>query len=178
MRILDAAASLILERGFEAMTVDEVAARARVGKATVYRRWARKEDLAVAAMEQLYGSEMPLPDTGSIHGDLMLAYTSVLTFANSPAGQGYLRTTIAESVRDRRISVLYRSAAEKIEIAAAAMFTRAIERGELRPDADVHWAMQWLTGLLAMSVISRRPLPHPDEAEKFVLMLLDGIGAR
>src|SRR4051794_6325180 len=48
-RILAAASSLILMRGFESMTVDEVASNAGVGKATVYRRWSRKEDLAVAA---------------------------------------------------------------------------------------------------------------------------------
>ena len=58
-RILAAASALILLRGFDSMTVDEVAARAGVGKATVYRRWAAKEDLAVAAMEQLYRDEMP-----------------------------------------------------------------------------------------------------------------------
>ena len=59
-RILAAASSLILLRGFDSMTVDEVATNAGVGKATVYRRWARKEDLAVAAMEQLYRDEMPV----------------------------------------------------------------------------------------------------------------------
>ncbi len=70
-RILAAASSLILLRGYESMTVDEVASSAGVGKATVYRRWSRKEDLAVAAMEQLYRDEMPPPDTGSIRGDLL-----------------------------------------------------------------------------------------------------------
>ena len=58
-RILAAASALILMRGFESMTVDEVASNAGVGKATVYRRWSRKEDLAVAAMEQLYRDEVP-----------------------------------------------------------------------------------------------------------------------
>ena len=69
-RILAAASALILLRGFDSMTVDEVASTAGVGKATVYRRWSRKEDLAVAAMERLYRDEMPPPDTGSIRGDL------------------------------------------------------------------------------------------------------------
>ena len=119
-RILAAASSLILLRGFESMTVDEVASNAGVGKATVYRRWARKEDLAVAAMQQLYQDEMPAPDTGSIREDLQTLYSSVLTFVNSPAGLDYVRTTIKESMRDDRIATLYREASHRAEGNAAA----------------------------------------------------------
>ncbi len=114
-RILAAASSLILMRGYESMTVDEVASNASVGKATVYRRWSRKEDLAVAAMQQLYRDEMPLPDTGTIRGDLHAMYAAVLTFVNSPAGADYMRTTIKESMRDDRIAALYREASERAE---------------------------------------------------------------
>ena len=83
-------------------------ARAGVGKATVYRRWASKEDLAVAAMESLYEAELPAPDTGSIVEDLRESYRAVLAFVNSPEGEGFLRVSIAESVRDERIALLYR----------------------------------------------------------------------
>src|SRR3954465_7425678 len=90
-RITAAAAELMLERGFDKTTVDDVAALAGVGKATVYRRWTSKEDLAVAAMESLYSVEMPEPDTGSIAGDLAASYRSVLAFVNSPQGAAFLR---------------------------------------------------------------------------------------
>ena len=119
------AASLILLRGFDSMTVDEVATSAGVGKATVYRRWARKEDLAVAAMEQLYRDEMPTPDTGSIRGDLRSMFASVLGFVNSPAGIDYVRTTIKESMRDDRIATLYREAS----LRAAASATEVFQQG-------------------------------------------------
>ena len=82
-RITTAAAELLLQRGFDRTTVDDVAARAGVGKATVYRRWPSKEDLAVAAMETLYNVEMPEPDTGDIRRDLTEAYRSVLAFVNT-----------------------------------------------------------------------------------------------
>jgi AcrR family transcriptional regulator len=177
VRILDAAAQLILERGYDSMTVDEVAARAHVGKATVYRRWARKEDLAVAAMSQLYDAEMALPDTGSIRDDLRSAYTNVLTFANSELGHAYLRTTIAESVRDPRIAALYRAATERVEARAAAVFQRAIARGELRPDVDLGWATQWLGGLLAARVITGRALPRVEDVDLLVDMTLNGLRA-
>jgi AcrR family transcriptional regulator len=174
-RILAAASSLILLRGYESMTVDEVASSAGVGKATVYRRWSRKEDLAVAAMEQLYLDEMPPPDTGSIRGDLLATYTSVLTFVNSPAGTDYVRTTVKESMRDDRIASLYREANDRAEQSAYVVFRRAIDRGEVRADAHVDAAVQFIGSLVAMRAVAGRDMPAMDEVEQLVDFVLHGI---
>ena len=177
-RITRAAAELLLQRGFDRTTVDDVAARAGVGKATVYRRWPSKEDLAVAAMETLYSSEMPEPDTGSIRTDLATSYRAVLTFVNTPEGEAYLRTSIAESVRDGRIAALYRSSTERREQQSRATFEKAIARGEVRPDIDVDAAVQWLGGLLAIRAITHRPMPSVDDADVLVEFTLRGIEIR
>ena len=177
-RITAAAAELLLQRGFDRTTVDDVAARAGVGKATVYRRWPSKEDLAVAAMETLYSAEMPEPDTGSIRTDLATSYRAVLTFVNTPEGEAYLRTSIAESVRDSRIAALYRSSTERRELQSRATFQKAIARGEVRPDIDVDTAVQWLGGLLAIRAITHRPMPSVDDADVLVEFTLRGIEIR
>jgi AcrR family transcriptional regulator len=174
-RILAAASSLILLRGFDSMTVDEVATNAGVGKATVYRRWARKEDLAVAAMEQLYRDEMPIPDTGSIRGDVREMYASVLTFINSPNGTDYIRTTIKESMRDERIATLYREAAERVEKNGLAVFERAIARGEVRPDIHMSIVVQLIGGIIAMRAITGQAMPAMSELDQLVDFVLDGI---
>ena len=127
-RILAAAAQLILTRGFDNMTVDEVAATAKAGKATVYRRWSGKEDLAFAALEQLYSTELPVPDTGTIRGDLRAAFRQGLEFGAADIGRSYLRMTIAESLRDERVGGLYTAAFEGQEAAAREMFQRGIDR--------------------------------------------------
>ena len=176
-RILDAAAALILAHGFDNMTVDDVAARAHVGKATVYRRWAKKEDLAVAAMGQLYDAQMPTPDTGSIEGDLREAFAQVLAFANSEQGSAYIRTCIAESVRDPRIAALYRAANNRAEDSARMMFQRAIARGEVRRDANVSAAVQFISGILAVRTISEMSLPEPSELDSLVDLVIRGCGA-
>jgi AcrR family transcriptional regulator len=176
-RILAAASSLILLRGFESMTVDEVASSAGVGKATVYRRWSRKEDLAVAAMEQLYRDEMPPPDTGSIRGDLTAMYSSVLSFVNSPAGTDYVRTTVKESMRDERIATLYREANDRAEAGATAVFHRAVARGEVRPDAHLGAAVQFLGALVTMRAVAGQEMPAPDELDQLVELILHGISA-
>src|SRR4051812_43421090 len=174
-RITAAAAELMLQRGFDRTTVDDVAARAGVGKPPVYRRWPSKEDLAVAAMETLYSTEMPEPDTGSIRTDLAESYRAVLMFVNTPEGAAFLRTSIAESVRDERIAALYRASTERREAQSRRTFERAIERGEVRPDIDIDSAVQWLGGLLAVRAITHRPMPSVEETEALVDFTLRGI---
>jgi AcrR family transcriptional regulator len=174
-RITTAAAELLLERGFDKTTVDEVAARAGVGKATVYRRWPSKEDLAVSAMERLYQAEFPEPDTGSIRTDLAESYRSVLTFVNSPEGAAFLRMSIAESVRDERIAALYRSSTIRREELSRVTFERAIARGEVRSDIDVDSAVQWLGGMITVRAVSGRPLPGVDDVEALVDFTLRGV---
>jgi AcrR family transcriptional regulator len=174
-RIIEAASELLRQRGFERMTVDDVAARAGVGKATVYRRWPSKDDLAVAAMERLYSVEMPQPDTGSIRGDLAESYRAVLTFVGSPEGAAYLKMSIAESVRDERIAALYRTATERAEDQARQMYVRAVERGEIRDDVDLDCCVQWLGGLIAVRAITNRPLPRLEDVPDLVEMTVRGI---
>jgi AcrR family transcriptional regulator len=177
-RILAAAAELILLRGFDNMTVDEVAAKARAGKATVYRRWAGKEDLAFAALEQLYSTELPVPDTGSIRGDLRVGLAQGLEFGDSEIGRAYLRMSLAESLRDRRIAALYIAAFEGQEAGARAMFQRGIDRGELRPDFRIEIAVNWFAGLLVLYAVLERELPPPDEVDDLIDFMLEGIRAR
>lgn len=175
LRIRRAAAELLLKNGFDKTTVDEVAARAGVGKATVYRRWASKEDLAVAAMESLYEAELPAPDTGSIVEDLRESYRTVLVFVNSPEGEGFLRVSIAESVRDERIAALYRASMERRETQAYRTFHRAIERGEVRPDADIDSAVEWLGGTITVRAVQGRPLPTVEDVPRLVGFTLRGV---
>ena len=174
-RIIAAAAELLLERGFDKTTVDEVAARAGVGKATVYRRWPSKEDLAVAAMKSLYDAEMPEPDTGSFVGDLTESYRTAVAFVNSPLGSEYLRMSIAESVRDPRIAALYAEATERREKQARATYERAIARGEVRPEVDIDVAVQWLGGVMAVRAVTGRPMPTLDDVDELVEFTLRGV---
>lgn len=174
-RIIAAAADLLRKRGFERMTVDDVAASAGVGKATVYRRWPSKDDLAVAAMARLYAVEFPDVDTGSLRGDVAESYRAVLAFVGSPEGAAYLKMSIAESVRDERIAALYRMATERAEESARRMYLRAMERGEIRDDVDLDYCVQWLGGLIANRAITNRPLPTSEDVPRLVEMTIRGI---
>jgi len=168
----------MLHNGFDNTTVDDVAARAGVGKATVYRRWPSKEDLALAAMTELFANEFPEPDTGSVRKDIEESIRNILAFVETPQGAAFLRMTIAESIRDARIAGLYRESVERSEERGRRILHRGIERGELRPDLDVDVALEWLSGMLAARVISGRPLPGVDRTEAYTDWVLHGIAAR
>src|SRR5690349_25172745 len=71
--ILTATVELLAERGLAAMSIEEVAARAGVGKTTIYRRWPSKGLLALDAFVDSFREEQPLPDTGTLRGDLLSA---------------------------------------------------------------------------------------------------------
>lgn len=177
VRILGAACTLILERGFDTMTVDDVASMAGVGKATVYRRWARKEDLAVAAMESLYRNEMPAPDTGSLHGDLTELLTATFNFANSESGTDYLRMTVKEVMRDSRIAAIYRRANNRYEQLIRSLFERGRQRGELDRDIDVTSAAEFISSLLITRTVAGRSVPSTSEVDGLVEFVLNGLSA-
>jgi len=174
-RITSAAAQLMVERGYDKMTVDDVAERAGVGKATVYRRWPSKSDLAVAAISEILMTEFPEPDTGSIVTDLREGLVNAISFANSPGGVQFMKMCIAESIRDPRIAALYRESSDRREVQSKESFDRAIERGEVRPDARLDYALSWIGGIMASRIISDRPMPTMDEVDDMLRFLLRGV---
>ncbi|MET8816319.1 TetR/AcrR family transcriptional regulator [Streptomyces sp. NPDC004549] len=76
--LLDAAWSELVDTGFAKLTMESVAARAKTGIAVLYRRWANKDELVLAALQHYRDSHpVDLPDTGSLRGDLLAALTGM-----------------------------------------------------------------------------------------------------
>lgn len=173
-RIRQAAAQLLLEHGVDGTTVDAVAERAGVGKATVYRRWASKDDLALAAIETLLLREVQVPDTGSLRGDLTQVYRDLLTLASGAEGHAFFRLAAAEAVRDPRIAALYReSLGRRLELCAP-IFDRAVERGELDAGADRQLMFDWPAGVIVLRVLIGSPLPNLEDAATLAEATLRG----
>ncbi|HEU4945617.1 MAG TPA: TetR/AcrR family transcriptional regulator [Kribbella sp.] len=175
-RIRRYAVQLLLERGFDGMTVDDVAEAAGVGKATIYRRWASKEQLANDAMAQLFDIEIPDADTGSMAGDLRQVYRDALIFVSSAEGTALVRLAVTEANRDEQIAELYRSFLQRRITLTGAALDRARRRGEpISPAADPALLVQWLAGVLIIRSITGEPMPSPDEADRLAAMTLRGI---
>jgi AcrR family transcriptional regulator len=82
-----AAIAVMAEVGYRALTMDAVAARARAGKATIYRRWDSKLELVIDSCNQLVSEHITEPDTGSLAGDLCEFVTAFAKFLSGPSGK-------------------------------------------------------------------------------------------
>ena len=135
--ILTAAVALIREVGYDAVTMEGIAARAGVGKATVYRRWKSREALVVEAVGQIVAAA-PDPDTGRVEEDLMRLMHSTLAMYADPASAALLSGLVAAMARSEPIAHAVRTGFVGMRLAAMRRaLERGIARGELRAETDV-----------------------------------------
>jgi AcrR family transcriptional regulator len=160
--ILAAAIAMVREVGYDATTMDGVAERAGVGKATLYRRWASKEPLIADALEGI-ARTFPVPDTGSTRGDLTQVLRESLGMYRDPATRRLLSGLIAAMARSAMIAEAMRGGflAARTQTMRAVL-ERGIDRGELRADIDLAVAIDLLRGpLLMRGVLTGDRLDEP-----------------
>jgi AcrR family transcriptional regulator len=146
--IIAATLEIIAEQGYEGLRVAAVAERAGVAKATMYRRWASKTALVVAALQ----TAPPLDpvDTGNLRTDLTELLGQFLRVTESAPVTGLLAALATERQRDPLLArVLDPFVAERIRPVMQA-FQRAVARGEVAPDADLGLATAMLGGAVVM----------------------------
>jgi AcrR family transcriptional regulator len=148
--ILDAAAELLLEHGLEAVSMDAVADRAGVSKATIYRWWPTKETLALEALYQEWDTARPSPpDTGSLRGDLLALLRPWIRRVRARPYGRVVAALIAEAQTDPEFAAEYhRRFVEPRRDPARALLKRALERGEIPPETKVEVALDLLYGSL------------------------------
>jgi AcrR family transcriptional regulator len=134
--ILAAAAELVAEIGYERVTVDAIAARARASKATMYRKWPGKAELVADALRrQADRQTTELPDTGSVRGDLRWIVRSIAQTFTSSDGSPSL-VSLVEAIRADTVlrQVVDAQIQERSRHDGALVCARASARGE-RVDA-------------------------------------------
>jgi AcrR family transcriptional regulator len=133
--IFDAVLDQLQEVGYVGLTMEGVAACAHTGKAALYRRWPRKEDLVVDALEHALPSPTDLPDHGDVRDDLLDLLRRLAAMLNSPAGCA-LQCLMSETERDESFARLLH---ERVKEPRKRMFldllTRGAARGQVRPTA-------------------------------------------
>ncbi|HVW44723.1 MAG TPA: TetR/AcrR family transcriptional regulator [Amycolatopsis sp.] len=132
--ILDAAWAELLESGYAALTIDAVAARAGTSKPVIYRRWAGRAELVLAAWRQHLPVRPMAPDTGDLRGDLLALFRLIARRA-----EGMMSETIAgvmgEAFRHPEVAQLLRERLRSAPLGGALskILARAADRGELPP---------------------------------------------
>ena len=146
--ILDAAIVLIREVGYDAVSMDGIAARAGVGKAALYRRWPSKEALVVEALGRLVAA-MPVPDTGALAEDVRLVMAAHRRMYADPASAQLLSGIVAAMARSKAIArAVRRGFVGTRHDALRAVLARGVARGELRDDVDLDLVAEMLNAPL------------------------------
>ncbi|TQS42145.1 TetR/AcrR family transcriptional regulator [Cryptosporangium phraense] len=170
--ILDAAIEVLAENGYDCMTIDQVAARAKAGKATLYRRWPSKAELVIDAVGCLKkDSYENLPDTGTLRGDL-LAMMRPPTIEDAQKKIRIMSGVVSMLDRSPELGEALRAA--MVEPRAAAnrvLMRRAIDRGEIRADCDI----EMLAMVSASMVFYRTMIMRQAVDREFLVSIIDEV---
>lgn len=157
--ILRAATQILLDEGYENLSVNRVAAAAGVAETTIYRRWPTQAHLAAAAIADLAGAQNPIPDTGTLEDDLRALLTQIVGLLEQPGVRRVIRTVISLDESDPTITDLKAEFWATRFAGSAAIVTRAIARGELPADTDPHEVIEELCSpVYFRTLVTGRPL--------------------
>jgi AcrR family transcriptional regulator len=173
--IIAAALAVFAEHGPDAMGIEQVAARAGVGKATIYRRWPGKEELLLDMVSALR-TPLPQPQGRSVRADLTALVEALGKEATDPRRARQFALLLGEGLKYPRLLARYNELimTPRREL----MLRRGLATGELREDADVDAALALLTGAVLARIGHGREVTDARYAERVVTELLRGLAAR
>jgi AcrR family transcriptional regulator len=172
--ILSATIALLIDQGLHAMNMDDVAERAGVSKATIYRWWASKEMLALDALATAWAlpTSGKWADTGSLRGDLLAHLRPWVRQVKAKPYGRVIAALIAEAQIHPDFARLYR---ENFILPrrgeARVLFVRAIERGEIPPDIDFDVSLDLLYGPLYHRLLHL----HAPLTDRFTKDIVDAV---
>jgi AcrR family transcriptional regulator len=172
--ILRSTLKLLGQNGFSELTIESVAARAGVGKATVYRWWPSKAALIADAFASSTTRKLHFPDTGSVRADMSQQMHQVIKIFNSRRGR-IVSAILGGGQSDRDLIAAFRERflwPRRRE--AYATLKRGILRGELRKDVDMDLLLDSLYGPIYMRFLIRHDKLTPDFVDSLCELVLRG----
>ncbi|QJW47541.1 TetR/AcrR family transcriptional regulator [bacterium BFN5] len=144
--ILAASYDLLLETGFGAITVEKIAERAKVSKATIYKWWPNKAAVVMDSFLSAAMSRLPVPDTGSVLNDIIIQVSNLANFLISREGQ-VINELIAEGQSDAKLAEEYRTRYfNPRRLDSRRILERGVQRGELKKDLDIELCIDLVYG--------------------------------
>ncbi len=171
--IIEATLVEYARHGLDGLSVDAVAARAGVSKATIYRRYPSKVDLVVAVARSICNA-LPKPDTGTLRGDLTATLENLRQTLDDPVVGAVKRMLVVDSARDDELAATHRELVRERRESTLSIFRRAIERGELAAGTDLDFAADYLHS----PVFYRHLVMHERVTDEYIAQVIDGFVAR
>lgn len=151
--ILQAALELLAEVGFAAMSMDAIAARAGVGKTTIYRRYASKEELVADVIESIR-EEIVIPDTGNLQSDINILIQNAAQITLSPVGRQTVAMIISSASSNPQFAQIYWTKyLQPRRKAFAVVLERAKARNEIQADLDSDLIFDTMSGIMLYALI-------------------------
>jgi AcrR family transcriptional regulator len=144
--VLTTAAGLLDERGFAGFTIDEVARRSGVSKATIYKHWTSGYEVAVDAYGNIVSDAVPVIDTGDVVADLTGQIRRLAEFYASPRGRVIAQLLAAGTGQERGSALLREKFFAPRRAGTAALIEQGKASGQLRADLDAELAIDLLFG--------------------------------
>lgn len=159
--IMRAALEGVAEHGYDRLTMDDIAARAGVGKGAIYRRWPSKAAVVISAIgwwrEQ--AGAISVPDTGSLRGDIDAAVAMVPEFTEHDRSMMSLILGVATAAtRDQALAAALHEHVLERARAVMVIFGRAADRGEIPRGRDLALVPDVLFGLNALRLATGQPI--------------------
>ena len=176
--VLEAAAAILLERGLDAATMEAIAARAGVSKVTIYKWWPSRGAVAIDAYFHHYRQTIVFEDTGDVTRDLTDQIRILIDAFRGRAGS-VMAELIGAAQSDRNLAQALRSRwlAPRRD-ASAAVIRRSMQRGQIRPDADIPSILDQLYGPVYYRLLMQHQPLADDLPRRLVQTVLDGIRTR
>ncbi|MNO12401.1 HTH-type transcriptional repressor Bm3R1 [compost metagenome] len=174
--ILSAAYELLLEEGFAAITIEKMAERAKVSKATIYKWWSNKAAVVMDGFMSAATERLPVPDTGVVFDDILTHAANLTRFLTSREGriitqllgEGQFDEALAESYRIRYFQPRRLEARKLIE--------RGIQRGELQGNLDIEICIDLIYGPIFYRLLVTGDELNEDYIRQLVTTAFKGIG--
>jgi AcrR family transcriptional regulator len=174
--VLDAAADLLIEGGLSAATIEAIAARAGVSKATIYKWWPSRGHVALDSLFNRTRASMDVDAQATVEEALRQQVGALLDLLSDPATGSLVRETVALAQSDPDLrSALVSQWLEPRRAIVERVLRRAVERGEIHADVDVAAAMDQLFGPLYYRLLFGHAPLEPELAATLVDQMLVGL---
>jgi len=173
--ILAATLQLLIEKPLRDISIEEIARKAGVGKATIYKWWPSKAYVALDVFLRDVQRMVPTPDTGSTKRDLLQQLRSSMAFYMGPAGR-ILGQFVAEAQSDEEFASLFRERFLKPRReATGVIFDRGVKRGEIDQDLDRELVLDLIYGAAVYRLMVRHAPLDRNMADRIVSALFGGL---
>jgi AcrR family transcriptional regulator len=172
--VTQATLEVMSDKGFVDFTISDVASRAGVNEASIYRRWGTRDDLIVETLLANSQRAIPVPDTGSIRTDLGELLCAIADYLGTPLGKAASQALATSGDESRWAQVRFDFWSTRLELARV-IVDRAVERGEVPPSTDPRLVLEALVAPLQFRTLVTRETFDHRLCLQLVELVLDGV---